>query len=422
MSARLIWCGWVSDRHRLSGTHREALGQYYARCTFPNPMLLLCPMYAVLPARPMWTGSWPGIGSDAMSDSFVDVLTCLQLDYIGRQSGRRIGYCEAGITEVFSSGQENAWYRDSCTYTCRTTSVLVQYTPVRPQFAVRAGIQSVLPLYSVNITFIVCVRAYWHPPPPPPHSKRNKRSVSHHTSFQLLLLDDGDVKVILNFTLVEGAFHHGRFLQTLQLCCGLWQNLVNLFSIFVFFIPFTKPLLRQVKIQQCGIFRLFCLHRLVVGQQTCGTSVSWNAHDGARRKALTKQVGDCCRADWVIGQCLGQFTLIVQTLHHGGEGILVYYAFVECYLVCGTALVEVVFLSWCTVYSAHTSEGKYHRILHCIQYVWLVECMPTIMWHAINFSTCTVHTSETTCISYTQDFHHSEWYRGCKHNKPYPLH
>ena len=58
--------------------------------------------------------------------------------------------------------------------------------------------------------------------PPPhtlhaPHSKRNKRSVSHHASFQLLLLDDGDVKVILNFTLVEGAFHHGRFLETLQL-------------------------------------------------------------------------------------------------------------------------------------------------------------------------------------------------------------
>ena len=36
----------------------------------------------------------------------------------------------------------------------------------------------------------------------------------------------------------------------------------------------------------------------------------------------------------------------------GGEGVLVYYAFVECYLVCGTALVEFVFLSWCTVYSA----------------------------------------------------------------------
>ena len=52
----------------------------------------------------------------------------------------------------------------------------------------------------------------------------------------------------------------------------------------------------------------------------------------------------------------------------------------ECYLVCGTALVEVVFLSWCTVYS---SEGKYHRILHGIQDLWLVECMPTIMWHAI---------------------------------------
>ena len=261
-------------------------------------------------------------------------------------------------------------------YVCNIDRVQGQYRRIPARTAKPWGqvFSPVLPLYEVNITFIVCVRAYWHTPTlHAPHSKRNKRSVSHHTSFQLLLLDDGDVKVILNFTLVEGAFHHGRFLETLQLwCCGLWQNLVNLLSIFVFFIPFTKPLLRQVKIQQCGIFKLFCLRRLVVGRQTCGTSMSWNAHDGARRKALTKQVGDCCRAETF---------------------------FVECYLVCGTALVEVVFLSWWTLSAPHTSEGKYHRILHGIQDLWLVECMPTIMWHAISAFTvilCAVRTAAYT--------------------------